>query len=65
MLISKGLPNLRVLRLMSFAYVGNELVLPFGGFLRVELLKLDWLHQFEQLKVKKGAMPCLEILQIN
>ena len=62
------LPNVRVLKLMSFAYVGNELVLPFGGFLRflrLELLKLDWLHQVEQLKVKKGAMPCLRILQIN
>ena len=50
------LPNVRVLKLMSFAYVGNDLVLPFGGFLRLELLKLDWLHQLEWLKIESEEM---------
>ena len=50
------LPNVRVLKLMSFAYVGNELVLLFGRFLRLELLKLDWLHQLEWLKIESEEM---------
>ena len=50
------LPNVRVLKLMSFAYVGNDLVVPFGGFLRLELLKLDWLHQLEWLKIESEEM---------
>ena len=63
--ILRRLPNLRVLKLMSFAYVGKELVLPSGGFPKLEQLKLNWLHALEKLKVRIGAMPALHILQIN
>ncbi|XP_058115137.1 probable disease resistance RPP8-like protein 4 [Magnolia sinica] len=59
------LKNLRILRLLWSSYQGKEMACAAQGFPRLESLHLQGLHQLEEWRVEKGAMPTLLHLQIN
>ncbi|MQM18113.1 hypothetical protein Taro_051100 [Colocasia esculenta] len=61
----EGLPELRVLILLKESYVGKEMVCSPGGFLRLEVLRMEYLEELEQWGVGDGAMVCLKSLSIR
>lgn len=64
MLTLDKLPNLRVLKLIVYDYVGKQMTCSSEGFPQLEFLKLVGLPELEELQVKEGAMPVLKTLQI-
>ncbi|KAF8410910.1 hypothetical protein HHK36_003447 [Tetracentron sinense] len=59
------LPNLRILRLLSNSYRGNEMVCSAGGFPKLHGLELEDLDKLEDWRVEEGAMPSLRRLVIQ
>ena len=59
------LPNLRILTLLDFSYVGTRMNCPHGGFLRLEFLQMRLLWSLKDLSVEEGAMPNLKTLKIE
>ncbi|KAJ9178342.1 hypothetical protein P3X46_010233 [Hevea brasiliensis] len=59
------LPNLRNVRLFSGAYAGKKMVCTFGGFPKLQVLKVWELEQLEEWNVEEGALPSLKCLEIR
>ncbi|KAJ9681495.1 hypothetical protein PVL29_020390 [Vitis rotundifolia] len=59
------LPNLRILKLLAYSYVGTKMNCPRGEFLRLEFLQMRSLENLEDLSVEEGAMPNLKTLKIE
>ncbi|KAK8594569.1 hypothetical protein V6N13_015491 [Hibiscus sabdariffa] len=59
------LPDLRVLEMGNFAFVGKEMVCHGQGFPKLHCLSLWGLNYLEEWKVDDGAMPSLQRLKIN
>ncbi|MQM02196.1 hypothetical protein Taro_034961 [Colocasia esculenta] len=59
------LPELRILILQKDSYVGKEMVCSPGGFLRLEVLRMEYLEELEKWGVGDGAMVCLKSLSIR
>ncbi|KAK8664726.1 hypothetical protein V6N13_084504 [Hibiscus sabdariffa] len=59
------LPDLRVLEMGNFAFVGKEMVCHGQGFPKLHCLSLWGLNYLEEWKVDDGAMPSLRRLKIN
>ncbi|GMN63455.1 hypothetical protein TIFTF001_032533 [Ficus carica] len=59
-----GLPNLQRLFLFQ-AYDGEELHFKEGGFWKLKVLSLKKLAELKVLKIDRGALPCLEKLEIG
>ncbi|XP_058114675.1 putative disease resistance protein At1g50180 [Magnolia sinica] len=59
------LRNLRILRLLGYSYVGEEMVCSAEGFPQLESLHLQGLFQLVEWRVDVGAMPSLLHLQIS
>ena len=53
------LPNLKVLRLLLYSFVGKHMVCSEGGFPLLQYLLLDNLYSLEEWRVEEGAMPSL------
>ncbi|KAK9282546.1 hypothetical protein L1049_005467 [Liquidambar formosana] len=58
------LQNLQILTLFGYSYIGKEMVCFFGGFQRLQFLKLWGLHKLETWKVEDEAMPSLRMLEL-
>ncbi|MBA0619271.1 hypothetical protein Godav_028478 [Gossypium davidsonii] len=56
------LPNLRILKLVSFE--GKEMFCSAQGFPELESLSLSGLHNLKEWNVDEGAMPSLQRLEI-
>ncbi|MBA0742685.1 hypothetical protein Gogos_015718, partial [Gossypium gossypioides] len=56
------LPNLRILKLVSFE--GKEMFCSAQGFPKLESLSLSGLHNLKEWNVDEGAMPSLQRLEI-
>ncbi|KAL6005900.1 hypothetical protein ACLOJK_039945 [Asimina triloba] len=63
--ILEKLPNLRVLKLLSFSYAGKAMACSAGGFPCLQLLLLENLNGLEEWEVENGSMPKLEHLSIS
>ena len=59
------LPNLKILRLLSNAFYGKNMVCSERGFPQLQSLVLSYLYKLEEWKVEEGAMPSLCHLQIE
>ncbi|KAJ3708477.1 hypothetical protein LUZ61_012182 [Rhynchospora tenuis] len=59
------LPSLKVLRMLDFSYRGKRLVFYARGFKSLQLLKLSYLLNLQELEVEEGAMPMLNLLKIR
>ncbi|GMN63456.1 hypothetical protein TIFTF001_032532 [Ficus carica] len=59
-----GLPNLQRL-FLNGAYDGEELHFKEGGFQKLKVLSLKKLAELKVLKIDRGALPCLEKLEIG
>ena len=64
MLTLGKLPNLRALKLIHNAYIGEEITCSSGAFSRLEFLRLKDLDYLEELIVEERALPSLKTLQI-
>ena len=64
MLTLGKLPNLRALKLIDNAYIGEEITCSSGAFSRLEFLRLKALTCLEELIVEESALPSLKTLQI-
>ena len=53
------LPNLKILRLLLYSFVGEDMVCSEGGFPLLQYLLLDNLYSLEEWRVQEGAMPSL------
>ncbi|XP_058112017.1 disease resistance protein RPP8-like [Magnolia sinica] len=62
--ILEKLPNLRILRLLWKAYMGNEMVCSVGGFPMLNVLNIH-MGEMEEWRVEEGAMPNLRCLEIE
>ncbi|KAF8364591.1 hypothetical protein HHK36_033437 [Tetracentron sinense] len=58
------LPNLRVLVLGWRLYVEKEMIFTAGGFPKLQDLSIHGLEHLEEWRVEKGAMPCLQSLDL-
>ncbi|KAF8391748.1 hypothetical protein HHK36_021982 [Tetracentron sinense] len=58
------LPNLRVLVLGWRSYVEKEMIFTAGGFPKLQDLSIHGLEHLEEWRVEKGAMPCLQSLDL-
>ncbi|KAK8664727.1 hypothetical protein V6N13_084505 [Hibiscus sabdariffa] len=65
MLTLEKLPDLRVLEMGNFAFVGKEMVCHGQGFPKLHCLSLWGLNYLEEWKVDDGAMPSLRRLKIS
>ncbi|PON60691.1 LRR domain containing protein [Parasponia andersonii] len=65
MAVLEKLPNLKRLRLYSGSYMGSKLVCSAGGFPKLETLRLCYLYFLEEWRMEKGAMPSLQILDLD
>ncbi|KAE8674467.1 CC-NBS-LRR class disease resistance protein [Hibiscus syriacus] len=59
------LPNLRFLKFVRKPFIGKQMCCSAKGFPKLESLSLCGLKKLEQWKVDKGAMPCLQRLEIE
>ncbi|XP_017641147.2 putative disease resistance protein At1g50180 [Gossypium arboreum] len=59
------LPNLRVLELYVYAFIGEEMVCSAPGFPKLESLTLYGLWNLEEWEVEEGAVPALFYLEIK
>ncbi|TYH86754.1 hypothetical protein ES332_D01G067000v1 [Gossypium tomentosum] len=59
------LPNLRVLELYNYAFIGKEMVCSAPHFPKLKSLTLACLWNLEKWKVEEGAMPALRYLEIR
>ncbi|KAL3812920.1 hypothetical protein ACJIZ3_014188 [Penstemon smallii] len=59
------LPKLVILRLLSKSVVYDWMLFTNGGFPQLKVLKLWKLEFLKDLEIEKGAMPCLEDLEIR
>ncbi|KAK7329090.1 hypothetical protein VNO77_23236 [Canavalia gladiata] len=59
------LPNLRLLELQLDSFMGKQLVCSSKGFPQLKSLLIHHLHNLEEWKLDKGAMPCLSKLEIS
>ena len=64
MLTVGKLPNLRALKLIDSAYIGNKITCSSGAFSRLEFLRLKGLMYLKELIVEESALPSLKTLQI-
>ena len=64
MLTLGKLPNLRALKLIDDAYIGEEITCSSGAFPRLEFLRLNGLPDLKELIVEESALPSLKTLQI-
>ncbi|KAL1184725.1 hypothetical protein V6Z11_A01G064600 [Gossypium hirsutum] len=62
---SKKLPNLRVLELYVYAFIGKEIVCSALHFPKLESLTFSELWNLEEWKVEEGAVPALRHLKIS
>ncbi|PON56965.1 LRR domain containing protein [Trema orientale] len=61
----QGLPNLVSLELLDQAYEGEQLQFEEGGFRKLKRLTLNRLYRLQLVKIDKGALPVLELLDIT
>ncbi|XP_017979233.1 PREDICTED: probable disease resistance protein At1g58390 isoform X1 [Theobroma cacao] len=59
------LPQLNILRLFSFSYIGEEMTCVSGAFPQLHVLKLWQLGNFSNWLVEEGALPSLRELEIR
>ncbi|KAG8644367.1 hypothetical protein MANES_11G122849v8 [Manihot esculenta] len=59
------LPNLKIIRLLSKSFIGKKMLCSFGGFPKLEILKLWELELLEEWNVEEGALPSLKDLEIR
>nr|XP_027099015.1 probable disease resistance protein At1g58602 [Coffea arabica] len=59
------LPNLRILEVGSFSFLGQKMTCHSGGFPELKHLRLDYLIYLKRWVVKEGAMPKLSSLWIG
>ncbi|XP_052875185.1 probable disease resistance protein At1g58602 [Gossypium arboreum] len=59
------LPNLRVLELYVYAFIGKEIVCSALHFPKLESLTFSELWNLEEWKVEEGAVPALRYLKIS
>ena len=64
MLTLGKLPNLRALKLLADAYIGEEITCSSGAFSQLEFLRLKNLTNLKELIVEERALPSLKTLQI-
>ena len=64
MLTLGKLPNLRALKLIHDAYIGEEITCSSGAFPWLEFLRLNVLTDLKELIVEERALPSLKTLQI-
>ena len=64
MLTLGKLPNLRALKLIHNAYIGEEITCSSGAFSQLEFLRLNDLTNLKELIVEERALPSLKTLQI-
>ena len=64
MLTLGKLPNLRALKLINNAYIGEEITCSSGALSRLEFFRLNGLANLKELIVEESALPSLKTLQI-
>ena len=64
MLTLGKLPNLRALKLIHDAYIGEEITCSSGAFSQLEFLRLNGLTNLKELIVEESALSSLKTLQI-
>ena len=64
MLTLGKLPNLRALKLIDKAYIGEEITCSSRAFSQLEFLRLNGLPLLKELIVEESALPSLKTLQI-
>ncbi|XP_025014943.2 probable disease resistance RPP8-like protein 2 [Ricinus communis] len=65
MQILDELPNLRIVILLLGSFTGKKMLCKFGGFPKLEVLKLKKLMELEEWNVEEGALPSLKDLEIE
>ncbi|KAK3220690.1 hypothetical protein Dsin_014660 [Dipteronia sinensis] len=63
--VLKQLPKLSILRMRKQSYMGDQMVIPAGGFPLLKFLELEFLDALQELTIEDGAMPRLRHLRIS
>ncbi|XP_078154113.1 disease resistance protein RPP13-like [Carex rostrata] len=63
--ILESLQSLRILRLLSYSYLGSKFICSTGGFPNLEKLQLEDLPKLSHWDLKEGAMPILRHLKLQ
>ncbi|XP_060964028.1 putative disease resistance protein At1g50180 [Cannabis sativa] len=65
MAVLEQLPNLKLLQLHSFSYIGSKLVCSANGFPKLETLRLCHLQRLKEWEIEKDSMQCLKRLELE
>ncbi|KAI3900433.1 hypothetical protein MKW92_009623 [Papaver armeniacum] len=59
------LPNLKLLKLLDWAFDGEEMVCSTKGFPQLQVLHIYYMGQLNKWTIDQGGMPCLKELELS